>query len=39
MDNNRILKDKINGIGVAKVKLLFIKRFLVEKLKLKGFLI
>ena len=28
----------INGIGVAKVKLLSIKQFLGEKLKLKGFL-
>jgi len=36
---NRILKGKINKIGVTKVKLLSIKRFLGEKLKLKGFLI
>jgi len=33
-----ILKQRINGIGVAKVKLLLIKRFLGERLKLKGFL-
>jgi len=39
IDNNRILKDKINGIGVVKVKLLSVKQFLEEKLKLKGFLI
>jgi len=38
LDNNRILKERINGIGAAKVKLPLIKRFLGEKLKLKGFL-
>ena len=38
-DNNRILKERINRIRVAKVKLPSIKRFLGEKLKLKGFLI
>ena len=38
-DNNRILKERINGIGAVKVKLPLIKRFLGEKLKLKGFLI
>jgi len=38
LDNNRILKERINGIGVAKVKLPLIKRFLGERLKLKGFL-
>jgi len=38
LDNNRILKECINGIGVVKVKLLLIKRFLGERLKLKGFL-
>ena len=37
--NNKVLKDRINGIGVAKVKLLLIKQFLGKKLKLKGFLI
>ena len=37
-DNNRILKERINGIGAAKVKLPLIKRFSGEKLKLKGFL-
>jgi len=37
-DNNRILKERINGIGAVKIKLPSIKRFLGEKLKLKGFL-
>ena len=37
--NNRVLKERINGIGAAKVKLPLIKRFLGKKLKLKGFLI
>ena len=36
--NNRVLKERINGIRVAKVKLPLIKRFLGKKLKLKGFL-
>ena len=38
LDNNRILKEHINGIGAVKVKLPLIKRFLGERLKLKGFL-
>jgi len=38
LDNNRILKERINGIGVVKVKLPLIKRFLGERLKFKGFL-
>jgi len=37
-DNSRLLKERINGIRVVKVKLPLIKRFLGEKLKLKGFL-
>jgi len=37
-DNNRILKERINGIKAAKIKLPLIKQFLGEKLKLKGFL-
>jgi len=37
-DNNRILKERINRIRVAKIKLPLIKRFLGEKSKLKGFL-
>jgi len=36
--NNIALKSRINRIGVVKVKLLLIKRFLGERLKLKGFL-
>jgi len=39
LDNNRILKERINRIRVVKVKLPLIKRFLGERLKLKGFLI
>jgi len=38
LDNNRILKKRINGISAVKVKLLLIKQFLGERLKLKGFL-
>ena len=38
-NNNRILKERINRIKVAKIKLPLIKRFLGERLKLKGFLI
>ena len=37
--NNIILKSRINGIGAAKVKLPLVKRFLGDKIKLKGFLI
>jgi len=39
IDNNRILKERINRIGAAKVKLPLIKQFLGERLKLKRFLI
>ena len=39
IDNNTILKDRLNRIRAAKVKLLLIKRFIGERLKLKGFLI
>jgi len=38
LDNNRILKERINGISAAKVKLPLIKQFLRERLKLKEFL-
>ena len=38
LDNNRILKEHINGISAVKVKLPLIKRFSGERLKLKGFL-
>jgi len=37
-DNNAILKERLNGIGIAKIKLPLIERFVGEKLKLKGFL-
>ena len=37
--NNKVLKERINSIRVAKVKLPLIKQFLGKKLKLKGFLI
>jgi len=37
-DNNRILKERINGIRVVKIKLPLIKQFLGKKSKLKGFL-
>ena len=36
--NNQTLNIKINSIGMAKVKLPSIKRFLGERSKLKGFL-
>ena len=39
IENNIILKSRINGIGAAKVKLLLVERFLGDKIKLKGFLI
>ena len=38
LDNNRILKERINRISVLKVKLPLIKQSLGERLKLKGFL-
>jgi len=34
-----MLENRINGIGVVKVKLLSIERYLEERLKLKGFFI
>ena len=39
IENNIILKSRINGIRVAKVKLPLVKHFLGDKIKLKGFLI
>jgi len=39
IENNTALKQRVNRIGAAKVKLPLIKRFLGERLKLKGFLI
>ena len=37
LNNNRILKERINRIRAVKVKLLLIKQFLGERLRLKGF--
>jgi len=39
IENNTVLKNRINRIGVVKVKLPLIKRFLEKRLKLKEFLI
>ena len=38
IENNIILKSRINRIGAAKVKLSLVKHFLKNKTKLKGFL-
>ena len=38
-DNNKLLKKRVNKMGTAKIKLLSIKRFIGERLKLKEFLI
>ena len=38
IDNNKLLKERVNKMGVVKIKLLFIKRFVGKRLKLKGFL-
>jgi len=38
IDNNVILKGRLNNISIVKVKLPLIKRFIGERLKLKGFL-
>jgi hypothetical protein len=37
-NNSVVLNDKINSIGISKVKMPLIKRFSGEKVKLKGFL-
>ena len=37
-NNNIALNNKINNIGILKVKMPLIKRFSGEKIKLKGFL-
>jgi hypothetical protein len=37
-NNGVVLNDKINGIGMSKVKIPSIKKFSGEKVKLKGFL-
>ena len=39
IENNIIFKSCINRIGAAKIKLLSIKQFIEERLKLRGFLI
>ena len=39
IDNNQLFKERVNNIGVVKVKLLLVEQFLGEKLRLKGFLI
>ena len=39
IDNNKLLKERVNKIEAAKIKLLSIKRFVGKRLKLKGFLI
>jgi hypothetical protein len=39
INNGVVLNNKINSIGILKVKMLSIKRFSGEKVKLKGFLI
>jgi hypothetical protein len=36
--NGVVLNNKINSIGISKVKMLSIKRFSGEKVKFKGFL-
>jgi hypothetical protein len=38
INNNIVLDDKINSIGISKIKMPLIKRFSGEKVKLKGFL-
>jgi hypothetical protein len=38
-NNGVVLDNKINSIGISKVKMPLIKRFSGEKVKLKGFLI
>jgi thiazole synthase ThiGH ThiG subunit len=37
-NNDVVLNDKINSMGMSKVKMPLIKRFSGEKVKLKGFL-
>jgi phage baseplate assembly protein gpV len=38
ISNGVVLNNKINSIGISKVKILLIKKFSGEKIKLKGFL-
>ena len=37
--NRQVLENKINKMGITKVKILLVKRFSGKKAKLKGFLI
>jgi hypothetical protein len=37
-NNSVVLNNKINSIGILKIKMLLIKQFSREKVKLKGFL-
>jgi hypothetical protein len=39
INNSIVLNNKINSMGISKVKIPSIKRFSGEKVKLKGFLI
>ena len=39
INNGQVLKNKINKMGITKVKILSVKRFSGEKAKFKGFLI
>ena len=36
--NRQVLENKINKIGILKIKILLIKKFIGEKVKLEGFL-
>jgi hypothetical protein len=38
MNNSIVLNNKINSIGISKVKMLLVKQFCREKIKFKGFL-
>jgi hypothetical protein len=38
-NNNRLLKERVNGIGAAKVKLPLVEQYNGDKARLKGFLI
>ena len=38
INNGQVLKNKINKMGITKVKIPLVKRFSGEKAKLKGFL-
>ena len=38
MDNNRLLEERVNKMELVRIKLLSIKQFIGERLKLKSFL-